>query len=55
MNEDQLDFLDILEPLNIEARYPTHKEKIMKSLNLNRCSEILKNTKEMSQWIKDKL
>jgi hypothetical protein len=46
MNEDQLDFLDTLEPLNIEARYPTHNEYIMKTLNQNRCSEILKNTKE---------
>lgn len=55
MNDQQLDFLDILEPLNIEARYPTHKEKIIKSLNEQRCLEILQQTKEMAEWIKDKL
>lgn len=55
MTGDQLDFLDILEPLNIEARYPTHKEKIMKSLNEERCMEIIRKTKEMSQWIKGRL
>lgn len=55
LTDQQLDFLDILEPLNIEARYPTHKEKIMKSLNEQRCIEIYQKTKEMAQWIKNKL
>ncbi len=31
MSEDQKDLLDTLEPLNIEARYPTHKDMILKS------------------------
>ena len=49
------DFIDILEPLNIEARYPSHKEKLMKGLTKVKCEEILKNTKELQSWIKTKL
>ena len=32
LSEEQLDFIDRLEPLNIEARYPSYKERLMKSL-----------------------
>lgn len=27
MTDEQKDFLNMLEPLNVEARYPTYKEK----------------------------
>ena len=49
------DFIDILEPLNIESRYPSHKDQLMKGLTKERCEEILKNTKELQLWIKAKL
>ena len=55
LSEDQLNFLDILEPLNIEARYPSHKKRLMKSLNEARCLDILKKTKQLQEWIKQKL
>ena len=32
LSEEQLDFIDKLEPMNIEARYPSYKERLMKSL-----------------------
>jgi HEPN domain-containing protein len=54
-SENQKDFIDQLEPLNIEAHYPSHKERLMKSLTDEKCKEILKNTKELQQWIKVKL
>ena len=54
-SEDQKDFIDILEPLNIEARYPTHKELLMNSLTEARCVQILKKTEELQAWIKQKL
>lgn len=54
-SEEQLDFIDKLEPLNIEARYPSYKERLMKSLNKEYCSELLKQTKELQLWIKNKL
>jgi len=54
-SEEQIDFIDQIEPLNIEARYPSHKERLLKSLNHKKCSEIIDNTKELQQWIKMKL
>ncbi len=55
MTEEQLDFIDALEPLNIEARYPSYKERLMKSLNADRCKELIKKTDELRLWIKNKL
>ncbi|MBQ5642158.1 MAG: HEPN domain-containing protein, partial [Bacteroidaceae bacterium] len=55
MSEDQLDFIDRLEPLNIEARYPSYKERLMKSLSNAYCQQLLAVTKELQQWIKDRL
>lgn len=37
MTEKQKDTIDLIEPLNVEARYPTHKEKLMQTLNYDRC------------------
>jgi len=54
-SEEQKDFIDQIEPLNIEARYPSHKERLMKSLTETKCIEILKGTKELQIWIKEKL
>ena len=53
--ESQKDFIDQIEPLNIEARYPSHKERLLRSLTKEKCAEILQNTKELQQWIKAKL
>jgi HEPN domain-containing protein len=55
MNEKQLELLDLLEPLNIQARYPTDKERLMRSLSSEKCQEILTKTREMMVWIKMKL
>ena len=53
--EEQKDFIDQIEPLNIEARYPSHKERLLKSLTQEKCQEIIEHTKELQQWIKKKL
>jgi HEPN domain-containing protein len=54
-SENQKDFIDQIEPLNIEARYPSHKELLMKSLSVEKCKEIINKTTELQQWIKEKL
>lgn len=54
-NENQKGFIDQIEPLNIEARYPSYKEGLLKSLSQEKCQEILTNTKELQEWIKLKL
>jgi len=55
MTEKQKDFIDLLEPLNVEARYPTHKERLMLSLSDERCKEIIQKTEGLYQWIKQQL
>lgn len=55
LTDDQKDFLDFLEPLNIEARYPTHKEKLRKTLSNENCLQIIGKTRELSQWIEKQL
>ena len=55
LSEEQLDFIDTLEQLNIEARYPSYKERLMKSLTKEYCIGLLSQTKELQSWIKNKL
>jgi len=54
-SEDQKEFIDQIEPLNIEARYPSHKERLLKSLTDEKCRDLIKKTKEIQKWIKEKL
>ncbi len=54
-SDEQKDFIDQLEPLNIEARYPSYKERLLKSLTEAKCKEIIAHTKNLQQWIKAKL
>jgi HEPN domain-containing protein len=55
LSEIQKDFIDQIEPLNIEARYPAHKERLLKSLTKEKCQELLTETKKLHSWIKMKL
>lgn len=54
MSEEQLSLLDLLSPLNIEARYPLHKSKLLASLTVERCETMIKETEAMYQWIRKK-
>ena len=42
MSEEQKDFLDVLEPLNIEARYPIYKAAVAASLSEKTCQDLLR-------------
>ncbi len=55
MSEDQKDFLDVVSPLNIEARYPTQKRELFEVLSKEKCEDIINRTEEMMKWIKEKL
>ena len=55
MTEEQRDFLDFLEPLNIEARYPTTKEKLLAILDNERCIELINRTEGELEWVLKKL
>lgn len=38
-----------------EARYPRYKDELFRQLTPANCRNIIDKTKEMQQWIKDKL
>ena len=46
--------LDTLSPLNIEARYPLQKERLLASLTVPRCEQMIKETEDLYQWIRKK-
>lgn len=54
-SKSQKEFIDQIEPLNIEARYPSHKERLLRSLSAEKFEEIITRTKEIQQWIKERL
>lgn len=55
MSEEQLSFIDLMMPMNIEARYPDYKASIAAGLNADRCEMIISKTEGMQLWIKSKL
>ncbi|MEA4884414.1 MAG: HEPN domain-containing protein [Clostridia bacterium] len=55
LSESQQDFLDIIEPLNTEARYPKEKDTILKSLTREKCELLISAAKELSAWMKSQL
>ena len=55
MTEDQLDLIDELTPLNIQARYPIHKDAIFKLVGKSKAVEILSRTGEFVAWLKQRI
>ena len=55
LNEEQLRFIAMMVPMNIEARYPQYKQNVAATLNEKACSYILDQTKQIYQWILQKL
>ena len=55
LSEEHLFLLKGLVPLQVEARYPEYKEQIAKTLNDEKCRELLKESEEFLCWIKKKL
>lgn len=55
LSDNQKDFIDLIRPLNVEARYPSYKDRINQILNQKKCRDILTQTKDFQLWIKQKL
>jgi HEPN domain-containing protein len=51
-SETQKDFIDKIQPMNIQARYPSYKDEMYKTLNLDICNNLISETEEMVKWIK---
>ena len=54
MSEEQLSLLDVLSPLNIEARYPLQKSRLLASLTVERCEKMIQETEALYLWLKKK-
>lgn len=55
MSDKQKDFLDRVTNFNIEARYPEDKEALYRRLSKQACRQIIDETKQLMQWMKEKL
>ena len=55
LSEEQLNLLDELTPLNIEARYPDYKASIAQIFTTEKTAGIFKETEAFLCWIKQKL
>ncbi len=55
MTEEQQEFIAMLMPMNIEARYPEYKQKLSARLNQEYCQDIIDKTKALQLWIRNKL
>ena len=55
LTDEQLSFLDLMVPMYIEARYPEQKNSAARMLSNEACQHIIKTTKELTQWIEERL
>jgi HEPN domain-containing protein len=55
MTEEQQNFIEDLNPLNIEARYPEYKDEIAAGLTDENCKELITGAEELLCWIKEQL
>lgn len=51
MSDEQQDFIDMMKPMYIAARYPEHKQRVAATLNEQTCKDIVEQTKQFRQWI----
>ncbi|MCL2024627.1 MAG: HEPN domain-containing protein [Coriobacteriia bacterium] len=55
MSESQLALLEQLNPLSIEARYPSDKKRIAASLTADICVKLIADTENLVLWLRTKL
>jgi len=55
MTNEQLLFIDEMNPLNIEARYPEYKNRVAANLSTDICKEMIAKTEDLLCWIKERL
>ena len=55
MIDEQKLFIEYLNPLNIEARYPEYKKHLLEILTQEKCESIFAQTEEFLCWIKEQL
>ena len=53
MTDEQKIFIEFLNPLNIEARYPEYKKRLLEMLTHEKCEDIFAGTEALLCWIKE--
>jgi len=52
LDEQQRVFLDELEPLNVESRYPSYKKRVAEGLTRRKAAELLARTRGLYAWLR---
>ena len=55
MTVEQRDLVETIANYNIEARYPEDKDALSRTLTPEVCRKLIDETKQLQEWIKDKL
>ena len=55
MTDEQKIFIEYLNPLNIEARYPEYQKRLMEMLTREKCESLFAGTEALLCWIKEQL
>jgi len=55
LDDQQMDFIEQLSPLNIRARYPDYKMELAKEMTKAVCENLIIKTQELQQWTKEKI
>ena len=55
MSEEQMLFLAEIDPMNIEARYPSYKNNVRNIISRKEAKRILKMSKELVTWLKSQV
>ena len=55
LSEPQKGFLEFLEPLNIDSRYPAQKDKLLAMLDSEKCTDIIQKTESELKWVTTRL
>jgi HEPN domain-containing protein len=54
-SQEQIEFLEELNPLNIESRYPKYKDQMFQIMKSKDCKYFLNKCRELREWINKKL
>ena len=55
MDDAQRDFIDTITNYNIDARYPEDKDALYRTLTKHACRNLIDETRNLQQWIKNRL
>ena len=55
LSDEHLRFIDFMVPMYIKARYPEQKLAAAQNLNAKVCEYVISTTKELTQWIEQRL